>query len=383
VPADALTDQRREESEAAHCVEVCREQLARMANIKALEGGSLLNLLTIGTTLGMGTFGRVRLAHIKGRGIKMQAGSTFSADRSRIEWSHAMPNVFALKIMKKAEILKLKQVEHIRNEKEILRAINHPFLVTLYAVAQDMSHVYMLLEFVIGGELFTRLRTVGKFANDHGRFYAGQITLCMQYLHEQTGQGCIIYRDLKPENVLFDDCGYIKMTDFGFAKRIEDRTWTLCGTPEYLAPEIIQSKGHGKAVDWWAFGVLIYEMLAGYPPFYDDNPFGIYQLILAGRIQFPRNVDTHARDLVRKLLALDRCKRLGCLQDGGKGVRAHRWFRGLDFDALYWRQLEAPFVPLTHGDEDTSQFEEYPDSTTTCDASSHFESADMAAFADF
>lgn len=267
----------------------------------------------------------------------------------------------------------------------------------------------MLLEFVIGGELFTRLRKVGKFANNHGRFYAGQIALCLQYLHEQTGQGCIIYRDLKPENVLFDDRGYIKVTDFGFAKKIEDRTWTLCGTPEYLAPEIIQSKGHGKAVDWWAMGVLIYEMLAGcvdhrlpmrcgklrtiivtlpptyltayacrFPPFYDDNPFGIYQLILAGQVQFPRNFDAHARDLVRKLLTADRAKRLGCLKDGGKDVRAHRWFRGLNFDALYWRQLEAPFVPLTRGDEDTSQFEEYPDSTTACDASMLLESAEMA-----
>jgi serine/threonine protein kinase len=112
-------------------------------------------------------------------------------------------------------------------------------------------------------------------------FYAGEILLALEYLHSLD----TVYRDLKPENLLLTHKGHVKITDFGFAKKIEDRTWTLCGTPEYLAPEIITSKGHGKAVDWWAFGILVYEMLAGYPPFFDDNPFGIYEKILAGRLQ--------------------------------------------------------------------------------------------------
>ena len=131
----------------------------------------------------------------------------------------------------------------------------------------------MLMEFVPGGEIFSHLRRAGRFSNEAGKFYAASIVLAIQTLHQKD----IVYRDLKPENLLLDGKGFLKITDFGFAKIITDRTWTLCGTPEYLAPEIIQSKGHGKGVDWWALGVLIYEMLAGYPPFYDENPFGIYQ----------------------------------------------------------------------------------------------------------
>mmetsp|Transcript_12948 Transcript_12948/g.18564 ORF Transcript_12948/g.18564 Transcript_12948/m.18564 type:complete len:205 (+) Transcript_12948:1-615(+) len=184
--------------------------------------------------------------------------------------------------------------------------------------------------------------------------------MALQYLHGQDPP--IVYRDLKPENLLLDQFGYLKITDFGFAKKVADKTWTLCGTPEYLAPEIIQSKGHNKAVDWWALGIVIYEMLAGYPPFYDESPFGIYQKILAGKYDCPRHFETHARDLIRKLLTADRTKRIGNLKNGAEDIKKHKWYRGLNWAALYNKNMQAFIVPDVNSNDDTSQYEKYADS---------------------
>ena len=218
---------------------------------------------------------------------------------------------YALKILKKSEVIYLKQVEHVKTEKKLLERIDHPFIVNLLGAYQDSNNLYLMMEYIIGGEFFSHLRKAGRFPNDVSKFYAGQITLVFEYLHGKN----ILYRDLKPENLLLDREGNCKVTDFGFAKEVDYRTWTLCGTPEYLAPEIILSKGHGKAVDWWALGILMYEMLAGYPPFYDEDPLGIYQKILEGKIKFPWHFDRHSKDLIKKLLTADLTKRLGNLKE--------------------------------------------------------------------
>ncbi|KAF2074596.1 hypothetical protein CYY_004103 [Polysphondylium violaceum] len=262
---------------------------------------------------------------------------------------------YAMKCLNKAYVVQLKQVEHLNSEKSILASIHHPFIVNLYQAFQDEKKLYLLFEYVAGGEVFTHLRRSMKFTNSTAKFYAAEIVLALEFLHKQN----IVYRDLKPENLLIDNEGHIKITDFGFAKRVEDRTFTLCGTPEYLAPEIIQSKGHGKAVDWWALGILIFEMLAGYPPFYDDDTFAIYNKILAGRITFPLGFDSDAKDLIKRLLTADRTRRLGALKDGAMDVKNHRWFADINWESLYNRTIPGPFIPNIQHQGDSSNFELY------------------------
>ena len=247
-----------------------------------------------------------------------------------------------MKVLRKTEIVRLRQVEHVNAERYILSRVTHPFIVDLFATFQDSLNIYMLMSYVPGGELFTHLRRAQRFTPDVTRFYLATIILALKYLHSFN----IIYRDLKPENLLLDSRGYLRLTDFGFAKIVDDRTWTLCGTPEYLAPEIIQSDGHGKAADWWACGVLCYEMLVGYPPFFDESPYGIYEKILNGHIHWPRTMDHLSRDLIKAFLNPDRTKRLGNMNGGPQDILDHPWFRGVDWDALERREINVNLINL-------------------------------------
>ena len=198
----------------------------------------------------------------------------------------------------------------------------------------------------------------GHFKNHEAIFYTASVGSVFAFLHDQD----IAYRDLKPENLLLDHLGYIKVVDFGFAKHLPDnRTYTLCGTPEYIAPEVLLNQGHGKGVDWWALGILTYEMLSGAAPFTDDDPMVIYQNIVRGQVQYPGYFHPDARSFLRRLLQVNVQKRYGCLANGARDVLTHRWFDDFDFQKLMSKQLKPPLIPPVQGVDDLCCFEEYPE----------------------
>ena len=280
--------------------------------------------------------------------------------------------------MHKGQILGLAQLEHVTNEKRLLAMCDHPFLIKLAATYQDASHVYMLLELSLGGELFTLLRKQVCFDEPTARFYAANVCAAFEYLHDRK----IVYRDLKPENLLLDELGYLKVVDFGFAKVLTDRTWTLCGTPDYLAPEIITNQGHGLSVDWWTFGVLLYELLVGEPPFVADDPMETYQNIQRGEVEYPPTMAASPADLISRLL-IRASERLGNLRRGDRDVGDHAFFSSVDFNALEARQIPAPHVPPISDPLDTSNFEpDVEDESNDWDRHNDLASDAFADFAD-
>ncbi|TEY63620.1 hypothetical protein BOTCAL_0153g00070 [Botryotinia calthae] len=299
-------------------------------------------------TLGTGTFARVWLVRL---------ANPAEEDRDK---------VFALKVLRKVEVIKLKQVDHVNHERSVLSDVaGHPFITTLITSFSDHDSLYMLLDYCPGGEVFSYLRKAKRFDENTARFYAAEIVLILEFLHEQEG---VAYRDMKPENLLLDAEGHIKLVDFGFAKRLGNReTYTLCGTPEYLAPEVIQSKGHTTAVDWWALGILIYEFLTGYPPFWHSNPIEIYKQassrIVSKPVSFPAEpaISPAAKDIIRQFCTLDRSHRLGNISGGAARVKDHPFFQGVIWEDVYYRKYRGPIIPPLRYPGDAQNFDLYPD----------------------
>mmetsp|Transcript_31020 Transcript_31020/g.35337 ORF Transcript_31020/g.35337 Transcript_31020/m.35337 type:complete len:459 (+) Transcript_31020:632-2008(+) len=265
-------------------------------------------------------------------------------------------SVYAMKTLRKDQLIDKEQIEHTKTEKQILESVQHPFLVSLEYAFQTPEKICFVMEYMRGGELFQHLKTSRKFTEDRAKFYAAQIALALGHLHSLN----IIYRDLKPENILMDDVGNVKLTDFGMAKKMdeEESTKSFCGTPEYLAPEILTGEGHGKAVDWWSFGILLYEMMVGIPPYYNQNVQLMYQLIKHAELRFPskRPLSADATDIIKKLLNRNQAERLGSDRDIDD-IKSHPFFNSIDFNALTLMKMDPPFKPVITGKHDTDNFD--------------------------
>jgi len=288
--------------------------------------------------LGMGTFGKVVLVL-----------DTKSANR------------YALKCISKQRILQSNMIHHLREERRIMQDLRAcPFLVDLVQTLQDEKNVYLAMEPIMGGELFMQMCN-GCLSEEAARFYAACVVQTLDHIHSHG----YIYRDLKPENLMLDTSGYLKLTDFGFAKRLVDaRTYTMCGTPDYLAPEVLMEAGHQHSVDWWALGVLIFEMTTLRRPFTVDDPMETVENILAVRVDWEPawecGLSSECQDLIQQLLTANSAMRLGNLKEGANDIRRHPWFSSFDWEALQTRKMPAPVVPALQNSSDTQFFEDFP-----------------------
>lgn len=284
--------------------------------------------------LGKGGYGKVFLAR------KIDTGQTY-----------------AMKVLKKASIVtNAKDTAHTKSERNILEMIKHPFLVQLHYAFQSPGKLYLVLEFLAGGELFMQLEKEGVFMEDQASFYLAEIILAIGHLHSMG----IIYRDLKPENVLLDIEGHVKLTDFGLSKERVDRdnlTHTFCGTIEYMAPEILLRQGHGKAVDWWSLGTLMYDMLSGAPPFTGEDRKQTIDFILRGEYVLVPYLSREASSMLSKLLVVDANRRLGSGSADAEAIKSHPFFRSTNWEKVLRRQVEPPFRPTLTSDTDVSLFD--------------------------
>ncbi|XP_015440462.1 PREDICTED: RAC serine/threonine-protein kinase isoform X2 [Dufourea novaeangliae] len=283
--------------------------------------------------LGKGTFGKVILCREKATG-----------------------HLYAIKILRKEVIIRKHEVAHALTENRVLRTTNHPFLISLKYSFQTADRLCFVMEYVNGGELFFHLKRTRRFGEDRTRFYGAEIISALGYLHSQG----IIYRDLKLENLLLDKDGHIKIADFGLCK--EDITYgrttkTFCGTPEYLAPEVLEDNDYGRAVDWWGVGVVMYEMICGRLPFYNKDHEKLFTLIVMEEVRFPRTVTNHAKDMLGGLLIKDPSKRLGGGPNDAKEIMDHAFFSSIDWSDLVQKKIAPPFKPQVSSETDTRYFD--------------------------
>ncbi|XP_010683458.2 serine/threonine-protein kinase AtPK2/AtPK19 [Beta vulgaris subsp. vulgaris] len=263
--------------------------------------------------------------------------------------------IYAMKVMRKDKIMESNHAEYMKAERDILTKIDHPFIVQLRYSFQTKYRLYLVLDFINGGHLFFQLYNHGLFREDLARVYAAEIVSAVSHLHANG----IMHRDLKPENILLDADGHVMLTDFGLAKELEEnkRSNSMCGTVEYMAPEIVQGKGHDKAADWWSVGVLLFEMLTGQPPFFGGNRNKIQQKIVKDKIKLPGYLTSEAHSLLKELLQKDPSRRLGSGVLASEEVKRHKWFKSINWKKLDARDIQPSFRPEVAGKLCTANFE--------------------------
>ncbi len=266
-------------------------------------------------------------------------------------------NIYAMKILKKEEIIKRNQINHTKTERLLLEKLNHPFIASLQFAFQDSQKLYLVTEFLQGGELFFHIKRKKCFKESPAKFYMAQIFLAIDYLHKAG----YIYRDLKPENILIDKEGNIKLTDFGLSKMIPNEenninSNTICGTLEYMAPEIIKGKNYDKSADWYSFGIVLYQMICGDVPFKLKSR-NIDEISYETDIKYPEKISNEAKDIISKLLEIEPEKRLG--YKSSDEIKNSAFFNEVDFDLVYKKEYNPPFRPKLNGELDLKYFNIY------------------------
>uniref|UniRef100_A0A673C379 non-specific serine/threonine protein kinase n=1 Tax=Sphaeramia orbicularis TaxID=375764 RepID=A0A673C379_9TELE len=263
--------------------------------------------------------------------------------------------LYAMKVLKKAT-LKVRDRVRTKMERDILADVNHPFVVKLHYAFQTEGKLYLILDFLRGGDLFTRLSKEVMFTEEDVKFYLAELALGLDHLHSLG----IIYRDLKPENILLDEEGHIKLTDFGLCKEAidhEKKAYSFCGTVEYMAPEVVNRQGHIHSADWWSFGVLMFEMLTGALPFQGKDRKETMNLILKARLGMPQFLSAEAQSLLRALFKRNPANRLGSGADGAEEIKRHGFFSTIDWNKLFRKEVKPPFRPAVARPDDTFYFD--------------------------